>query len=129
MKKNSVVTPPLFKLKDLQEFKDFEKENFGKDLDEIQTIIMFGRAIHWLSILEILWPNFEQNDYYSVEVKNIIYNDPQKQLLPNEFYIQIAEMLYIFWMTKLERLYPEGKWEVKIHNDPEMTVDATIIQR
>ena len=121
--------PRLFKLEDVPEYRRFQDANPGKDIHELNSIIMFGRAIHWLAIVNILWPRFEILDYYSVEVKYIVYNDPDSSHLPIEFYEQIRLILDTFWKIQLEDLYPNGKWEVKLHNDPEMTIDATIYER
>ena len=126
---SNLVMPESCKLEDLPEFQRFQSSNPGKRLDEVQTAIMFSRAIHWISIYEILWPNFESVSYYSVEVKTIVFNDPDRQNLPPGFYKQVAEILSMFWRMKLESLYPNGDWEVNIHRDPEITVDALIRKR
>lgn len=116
-------------LNNLPEFQRFQKANPGKILDERQTIIMFGRAIHWLAILDILWPNFEHRDYYSVEIAHIVENDPDNTIMPPSFYTQIAETLAMFWEIKLQDLYPNGNWIIDIGDDPEITVDVTIHSR
>jgi hypothetical protein len=121
--------PKYYKLNDLPEYKRFQQANPGKDLDAIQAAIMFGRAIHWLSISDILWPDFGNVDYFSIEVMDIVYNDPDRPNLPIDFYNQIAELLAMFWKIKLTDLYPGGDWDVTIHNDPELTVDAFIRKR
>jgi hypothetical protein len=85
-----------------------------------------GRAVHWLAIFEFLWPDFEQEDYYAVELGYIVFNGPEKDFLPDAFYQQLASILATLWRIQLEDLYPDGNWKVVIHDDPEMTVDATI---
>jgi len=129
MENKSFVTPSFYKLRDLQEFKNIELVNPGKEINEFDAMAVYVRAIHWLTLLEILWPDFEKENYYSVEVASIVNNDPGKSSLPKEFFTQIAEMLALFWKLKLENLYPQGNWIVQIHNDPEITVDATIHER
>jgi len=89
-------------------------------------MVGYGRAVHWLAVCDVLWPNFQQGDYYAVEVAYIAVNDPDEALLPDAFYQQLASILATFWRIQLEDLYPEGNWKVVIHDDPEMTVDATI---
>lgn len=126
---SKILIPKYYQLTELPEFKRFQSANPGKELDQLQTAIMFGRAIHWLSFFDILWPNFEKINYYSVEVAYIVANDPDNQYLPKEFYNQIAGMLSMFWKIQLEDLYPNGDWNVEIHNDPEITVDAHIRNR
>jgi hypothetical protein len=118
-----------YQLSDLPEFKRFQSANPGKQLDEVQTAIMYGQAIHWLSILNIISPNFQRIDYYSVEVKYIIHNDPDHLILPKSFFEYVAEMIAKLWELQLKELYPNGKWKVKIWDDAEMTVDATISER
>ncbi len=118
-----------FKLSDLPEFKRFQMANPDKQLDELQTAIMYGQAIHWLSILSIISPNFEETDYYSVEIKHIIQNDPDRLGIPSQFYAHMAKKIAKLWELQLTDLYPDGKWEVKIWNDAEITVDATIFER
>jgi len=121
--------PAYFRLKDLPEFQRFQQVNPGKTLDEKQAALMYGQAIHWLSFLDIIWPDFEGKDYYSIEVKYIVVNDPDRLKLPMDFYNQIAAMLTMFWRIRLSDLYPDGSWEVEISDDPEITVAATIHNR
>jgi hypothetical protein len=116
-------------LADLPEFKRLQAVNPGHDIDEVQTIIMFGRAIHWLAMFDILWPPFESIDYYAVEVRYIVSNDPDRSILSDEFYRQVALILKPFWTIRLGDLYPGGDWTVQIHDDPEITVAATIEKR
>ncbi len=123
--------PKLYQLKQLPEFIRFQQANSGKDLDEIDAAVKYGEAIHWLSLYEMLWPDFENVDYYQFEVMYIICNDPDfnQNNLPIEFYKQIAEILAMFWRIKLEDLYPNGEWSVEIRDDDEMTVEAIIKHR
>lgn len=120
--------PNLYELKSLPEFQRFQEANPDNKIDEIQTAIMFGRAIHWLAIIDILWPDFNILSYYSVEVKYLVYNDPDRALIPRAFYDQLAQVISEFWKIQLEDLFPKGDWSVNIRNDPEITVDA-VIQR
>jgi hypothetical protein len=125
------IIPKLYQLNELPEFKRFQQANPGKYLSEGNAAMMFGRAIHWLSIYEILWPDFENKNHYSIEVGYIVCNDPDTKTpgLPIEFYRQIAEILAMFWRIQLEDLYPNGDWSVEIQDDDEMTVEAMIKQR
>jgi hypothetical protein len=120
------MIPKLYKLESLPEFQRFQEANPDNKIDEIQTAIMFGRAIHWLAIIDILWPDYNILNYYSVEVKYLAYNDPDRGLIPSEFYDHLAHVIYEFWKIQLEDLFPEGNWSVNIRNDPELTVDAII---
>lgn len=120
--------PRLLSLKDIPEFQRLQANNPQNIIDEHQTAIMYGRAIHWISFLQILWPPFEEIDFYMVEVSHIVYNDPDRKLLPETFYQQIAEFLKTFWTIQLEDLYPDGDWNVKIY-DSEMLVQAEIKRR
>ncbi len=119
----------LLNLSDIPEFQRLQANNPKNDIDEVQTAIMYGRAIHWISIYEILWPPFENTDYYGVEVAYIVHNDPDRDSLPDAFYQQISEILKTLWTIQLTDLYPNGDWIVEICDDPEMTVQATINKR
>lgn len=121
--------PSLYKLKDLPEFKRFQAANPGKDLDALQSSLMFGKAIHWLSILEVLWPDFTKMNWYSVEVAYIVCNDPEYKTYPREFYDQIAQAIAFFWRLQLEELFPNGNWKVVIRDDDEITVEAAIEEK
>ena len=127
------IIPQMFKLEDVPEFQRFQENNPKDVIDEQQAAITFGRAIHWLSIYQILWPPFEKVDCYFVEVGYIVINDPDEKLklLPNTFYQQIAVMLKTFWTIQLSDLYPEGDWDVVIHNydGEEILVQADIRAR
>ena len=111
-----------FTLQDTSEFQEFQNANPGKNLDARQTVLMYSRAIHWMSMLEILWPNFEEQEDFSVEVAYIVVNDPDDDKLPSEFYEQVRQYIVMFWTIQLEDMYPNGGWEVEIWPDPELTV-------
>ena len=124
------IIPQIFKLKDVPEFQRLQENNPQNVVDEQQTAIMYGRAVHWLSFFEILWPPFETEDFYMVEVKYIVYNDPDLHLLPHTFYQQIAAILKTFWTIQLTDLYPQGDWNVEIINPcGETIVQANIKKR
>ena len=57
-----------YRLSDIPEYKVFQAENPQNEIDAEQCAIMFGRAIHWLSFMELLWPPFETENYYMVFV-------------------------------------------------------------
>jgi hypothetical protein len=113
----------------LPEFKRFQQANPQKDLDFGDAIAMFGRAIHWISIFDLIWPDFEKlNDYY-LEVAYVVINDPDDESLPPSFYQYIAQMIAMFWKIQLEQKYPHGSWSVKIDDDIEITVHFNIESR
>ena len=118
-----------FQLKDVPEFQRLQAGNPTQVIDELQSAIMYGRAIHWISFLDIIWPDFEKVDYFSVEVAYIVYNDPDRENIPPEFYKKIANDLAMFWKIQLTNLYPAGNWNVDIRDDPEITVEAYIKSR
>jgi hypothetical protein len=122
-------TPKFFTLNMLPEFIRTQELSPNDDLDEVRIAIMYGRAIHWLSFLEILSPPFEEVDSYFVEVGYLVHNDPDRKQLPVEFYRQIAEMLSKFWTLQLSNLYPNGNWKVEIFESPDMLVQAEIYHR
>ena len=103
--------------------------NPGKHLDAKQTALMYGRAIHWLSFLDILWPNFEAEEWVNLEVADIVVNDPDEEALPPSFYQQMAHTIAMFWRIQLEALYPDGGWTVEIDDDPEITIEAHLPRR
>ena len=121
--------PKIFTLRDVPEFKDFQAANPQNYIEEKQTIIMYGRAVHWMSILSILWPDFEHEDYYILELSTIVFNDPYKPELPVDFYKQLAHYITTFWRIQLEDLYPNGDWGVEMLDDPEMTIQVSIRRR
>ena len=121
--------PEIFSLYDLPAYKELQAMNPGKEITGKGTAIMFGQAIHWLSFLEVIWPDFEKNDYYSVEVQYLVINDPDIEKIPEAFYLQMARIFDMFWRIQLMDLYPNGIWSVNIIEDPEMTVEAIITQR
>ena len=58
-KTRKLIFPKKYTLYDLPEFQEFQMANPQNEIDGMQTAIMYGRAIHWLSFLEVLWPPFE----------------------------------------------------------------------
>jgi hypothetical protein len=119
-----------FALQDIPKFQRFQQANpQNPGIDAKQAILMYGRAIHWISILDILWPNFEKMDHYSVEVAYIVVNDPEEKELPPNFFRYIAQMIAMFWELQLAQKYPSGNWSVDIDDDPEITVWAEIRSR
>lgn len=128
--KNSYRLPNLYTLYDLPEFQEFQGLNPQHTIDGKQTAVMFGKAIHWLSFLEVLWPPFEKEDYYRVWVSYLVVNDPREKELPPAFYQQIALTLQLFWTIQLENLYPNGDWEVFLSGwDSDIILDAEIRKR
>lgn len=125
------VIPHLFQLQDIPEFQRFQAANPDNCLDAYQTALMYGRAIHWMSILEILWPDFAtfEDNVYTIEVAYIVCNDPDDDTLPDEFYQQIAMTIATFWRIQLDDLYPNGDWKVEIWPDDEITIQAVIYDR
>ncbi|MBI5297175.1 MAG: hypothetical protein HY869_16990 [Chloroflexi bacterium] len=118
-----------FTLADVPEFQRFQVANPQNEIDSLQTAIMYGRAIHWLSFLDIVCPDFKKEDFASVEVAYIVYNDPDREKLPPAFYKEIAHALSAFWELQLSNLYPNGDWVVEICDDPEITVQAHVRSR
>ncbi len=119
-----------FMLEDVPEFHRFQDANFqDPSIDALQTAIMYGRAIQWISMLDVIWPDFESENYYFVDTAYIVANDPDKDALPQAFYEYIAKMIAMFWELQLRDKYPNGQWSVNIDDEPEMTVRAEIITR
>lgn len=118
-----------FRLQDVPEFQRLQEGNPTHVIDELQSAIMYGRAIHWISFLDIIWPDFEKVDYFSVEVAYLVYNDPDRENIPPAFYKKIANDLAMFWKIQLTNLYAAGSWNVDIRDDPEITVEAYIKRR
>ncbi len=119
-----------FSITDVPEFRrllDANPQNQG--IDAVQAIIMYGRAIHWAAIIDILWPDFGVRDYYGVEVAYIVANDPDNSSLPPTFFRYIAQVIAAAWQTQLTQKYPAGRWSVAILDDPEITVQAEIHSR
>jgi hypothetical protein len=123
------IIPRICKLQDIPEFQRFQANNIGHIIDEHQTAVMYGRAIHWISFFQILWPPFDKVDFYMEEVRTIVHNDPDRDVLPIAFYRQITEILKTFWTLQLTDLYPDGDWTVEVIDDSEMTIQATIRKR
>jgi hypothetical protein len=124
-----ITKPNLFKLQDVPEFIRFQNANPHHIIDEKQAAIMYGKAIHWISFLDIIWPDFQKNDFYFLSISQIIANDFE-DLLPKSFYLQIGETLKILWELELEHMYPNGKWEITFYPEiPELPIDVNIISR
>lgn len=120
---NKIDFPSIYTLYDLPQYKEFQELNKKNKIDGRQTAIMFGTAINWLSFLEVLWPPFDKIDLYSVGVTYLICNDERASEVPQAFYQQMALVLKMFWTIQLEKLYPEGGWEVEIDGwDDEITI-------
>lgn len=126
---NHYKMPKAYSLQDLPEFQRFQAANPGKDLNGLKSLAMFGQAIHWLSFFDVIWPDFEHKDYFRVEVAYCVANDPDRDKYPVAMYAQIAGTIAMFWRVQLSDLYPEGNWVVNVRDDPEMTVEATIVER
>ncbi len=90
---------------------------------------MYGKAIHWVSMFEFIWPDFEKSDYYGIDVAYIIPTDPERDALPKSFYVYVAQMIAMFWELQLQQKYPAGDWTVDIDDEPEMTVRLEIRSR
>jgi hypothetical protein len=118
-----------FTLADVPEFQRFQAANPQNKIDSIQAAIMFGRAIHWLSFLDIIVPDFKKEDFARVEIAYIVHNDPDKEKLPPAFYKEMAHALSTLWELQLSNLYPNGDWKVEIRDDPEITVEAHVRKR
>lgn len=128
--KGALRLPNLYALRDLPEFQEFQLYNPHNEIDESQTAIMFGRAIHWLAMLNILWPDFEQKNNYQVWVKYLVWNDPRKAELSQAFYQQLALTLKMFWALQLESLRSIEEWVIRIDGwEDEIVISAEIMER
>ena len=117
-------------LRDIPLFQRLEQANpDNPNIDAISAANMFGQAIHWASIFEVIWPDFDNLDYYGIDVTYIARNDPDKDYLPESFYVHTAQMIAMFWELQLQQKYPAGDWTVDIDDEPEMTVRAEIRSR
>lgn len=118
--------PHMFSLKDIPEFQRFVQNNPGKKIDEQDTAITYGLAINWMSILDILWPPFDKIDFYMVEVKYLVYNDPDNKDLPDAFFQHIQDVLRFFWTSQLQELYPDGGYIIESDHNCEYLIQVTI---
>ncbi len=119
-----------FALHDVPQFQRFQAANpQNPNIGALQAATMYGRAIHWISMLDLLWPDMEKMDHLSLEVAYIVVNDPDEHLLPHSFYEYIARRIAMFWEMQLKERYPNGDWAVEIDDDPEMTVYFKINSR
>ena len=124
------IIPRFFQLEDVPEFQRFQANNPHSIINGQQTAVAYGRAIHWMAFYQVLWPPFDQEDFYYVEVDYIVCNDPDWQVLPHTFYQQIALILKTFWTIQLTDLYPAGDWDVEITDQAgEIFVEANIRKR
>ena len=124
------IIPRIFTLDEVPEFKRFQEDRQLYVLvDEQSAAITYSRVIHWLSIFQLLWPPFDQEDFYLVEVKNLIHNDQDREIIPEAFYQQIALIIKTFWTIQLTDLYPDGDWDVKMITEGDLLVQAEIRKR
>jgi hypothetical protein len=127
MEKKSLVR---FNIQDIPEFQRFKEANpQNPNIDSLQAVLMYGRAIHWISFFDVIWPDFELLDHYAVEVAYIVANDPDRNSLSPAFYLYIAQMIAMLWELQLGQKYPSGDWSVAIDDDPEITVWVKIHSR
>lgn len=120
-----------FNLSDIPQFQRFQQANpQNPNLDALSAILMYGRAIHWVSIFDIIWPDFEKLDHYQMDVGYIIQtDDAEEDSLPESFYQYIAQMITMFWELQLQQKYPNGDWTIDIDDEPEMTIAFRIRSR
>jgi hypothetical protein len=121
--------PSLFSLTGLPEYKDFISANDRTYMNPAGIIMGFGRAIHWLSIFEVIWPDFENEDFMYLEIAYLFANDPYEEVYQESLYHHTANMIAMFWLMQLEKKYPEGIWYVSMGLDPEITLEAQIYSR
>jgi hypothetical protein len=121
--------PQIYQISDLPEFHRLIAANPDEELKANQVAAMYSTAINWFAIIGTIWPDFEKNNYISIEVGYILNGDPERENYPEDLYKQIAEMIAMFWRIQLEDLYPHRKWSVEVRDDPEVTVVAEIIQQ
>jgi hypothetical protein len=125
-----VQKPNFFSLKSVPEFIRFQNANPQHKIDEKQVAIMYGKAIHWISFLDIIWPDFQNENYFYMELIYIVANDPEMSKLPKTFYLQIGETLKILWEIELIHMFPNGKWKINFYPDnPELPIDVEILSR
>jgi hypothetical protein len=122
---------PRFLIDDVPEYQRFKAANpQNQDMDSLQAITMYGRAIHWIGIFDIIWPDFDKIDrYFTIELSIIVITDPDKNILPPSFYEYLRNMIVMFWEMQLQTLYPQGDWSIAIDDDPEMTIELEIKSR
>ena len=79
---------PRFLIDDIPEYQRLKAANpQNQDMDSLQAITMYGRATHWASIFDIIWPDFDKIDrYFTIEMAYIVINDPDESILPPSFY-------------------------------------------
>jgi hypothetical protein len=120
-----------FSLSDIPDFQRLQQANpQNPNLDALSAILMYGRAIHWASIFDIIWPDFEKLDHYQMDVAYIIQTEgAEEETLPESFYKYVAQMIAMFWELQLQQKYPNGDWIVEIDDEPELTIDFAIHSR
>lgn len=123
------IIPRLFSLKDVPEFQRFSENNPQNIIDAMQTAIMYGRAAHWMFIIEVLWPPFDKIDSDEHNVSFTVQKDPDNDpFLDDAYYEQIRTILKTFWTIQLTDLFPEGDWEIK-PGASEILIQTIIHQR
>lgn len=119
-----------FDREEIPEFQRVKQANPEKeDFDPLGIATMYGKAIQWISILDVIWPDFEKMDYLTVDAAYIVINDPDDEYLPDSFHKYIAQMIAMFWELQLKEKYPNGKWLVDIDDEPEISVRVEITSR
>ncbi|HEY5983053.1 MAG TPA: hypothetical protein VIU38_06225 [Anaerolineales bacterium] len=119
-----------FDISTLPEFHKLARANpQNPPLDALGAITVFGRAIHWAAILDVIWPDFENQNYLTLEAAYLTVNDPDDQELPEAFHKYLAKMITMFWDLQLRTHHPDWKWNISIDDDPEITLEVQILAR
>lgn len=121
--------PMAFNLESIHQLNRFQAMNPKATFDEKHNAVMYGGMIQWMSIFEILWPPFDQIDFYMVDVSDIVCNDPDEELLPDVFYEQIRDVLKFLWTIQLTDLYPNGDWKIETFDSAEKLIRVKIKKR
>jgi hypothetical protein len=122
---------PRFLIDDIPAYQRLKAANpQNPNLTSLQAIVMYGRAIHWVGIFDVIWPDFDKIDrYFKIELSIIVNVDPDKDILPPSFYEYVRNMIVMFWEMQLQARYPHGDWNIAIDDDPEMTIELEIRSR
>lgn len=120
---------PRFNIQDLPEYHQLKPDNPQDRVDALGLMMAFGRAVHWVAIFDIIWPDFEDIEYLKIEVGYIVINDPNDANLSPSFYEYVAKMIAMFWELQLKQKHPNWKWDIFIDDDPEVTLDITILSK
>jgi hypothetical protein len=122
---------PRFLIDDIPEYQKLKAANpQNPNLTSLQAIVMYGRAIHWVGIFDVIWPDFDKIErYFKIELGYIVINDPDDSILPPSFYEYLRNMIVMFWEMQLRTRYPHGDWSIAIDDDPEMTIELEIRSR